>query len=356
MPKKEFSILELKEILEKLLKAPSPTGFEGKVAKVFAEWMRKIPGLEISTDPMGAVYAKKAGTGKAEVVLTGHLDELGFIVTAIDKDGYLRVQRLGGVDMKTLSAAAVMVHTEKGSFPGVIGKKVIHLESGDERRRVPELKDLYIDLAFRDKDHALEFVKIGDYITFDSKYRELFENKVSAAALDDRTGVLVIGGVQELLAGEKTSANITSIGTPQEEIGTRGANGVARTVGTNVVNITVDVCHSIDIPGLSKDQHADIVLGKGPVIAVGPNVNTKLSELIQEVAKKLSISYQVQAHGGIIGNDAREFLITGAIGIPCRYMHTLNEVCDMTDMRNAILLITEVCKVINDDTSFCFEI
>lgn len=334
------------DFLEKLIAAPSPSGYEWPAAQVYRDYISKYAD-KVETDVMGSVLASKNPAGKVKLMLAGHVDEIGLIVHYIDDKGFVYFHEIGGVDPSVLPGARVDVHTKKGVIRGIIGRTAIHLLEKEERGKNLKLSDLWIDLGAKDKKEAEKLVSVGDPITISLGLEKLLGSTVLSRAFDDKAGVFVIAETLRLLKGKDIAASVVAVATTQEETGRRGA----RTSSFNLdaeVGIAVDVCHGIDYPSASKSKFGDVDLGKGPVILRGSNANPKLTDLIIKIAEKNKIPYQLEARGGDSGTDAfimqlnKSGMATAVISVPVRYMHTPGEVSNTDDMENAAKLIAAV--------------
>lgn len=344
------------EFLKSLLSAHSPSGYERDVRKIWREHVEDAAD-EVLTDVMGNCIAILNPSGKPKVLLAGHCDEIGFQVTHIDDNGYLCFKPIGGHDVSLIPGRRVLVHTNAGPIPGVTGKKAIHLMTDEDRKKIPEIHDLWIDIGARNREEALETVRIGDCVTHDLGYRELRNNLVVSRALDDRTGAFV--AAETLLACAKRKSRlkacVVAVATVQEEVGLRGAMTAAFGARPDI-GICIDVTHATDSPGMDQRKHGIIKLGKGPTLPRGGSVNPHVFDILSKVAKEHDLPYQPDASPGRVGNDTwslqvvREGVATGTVGIPLRYMHTPSEVCCLDDLDSAVGILTEFCMSLNAKT------
>ncbi|GMV64901.1 MAG: endoglucanase [Candidatus Hinthialibacteria bacterium] len=344
------------EFFKSLLSAHSPSGYEQDVRKVWREHVCDAAD-EVLTDVMGNCIAILNPGGTPRVLLAGHCDEIGFQVSHIDDNGYLCFKPIGGHDTSLIPGRRVLVHTQKGPIPGVTGKKAIHLMTEEERKKIPEIHDLWIDIAAGSREEAQELVRIGDCITHDLGYRELRNNLVVSRALDDRTGAYV--AAETLLAcarrKSKLKACVVAVATVQEEVGLRGA--ITAAFGTRPdIGICIDVTHATDSPGMDQRKHGVVKLGKGPTLQRGGSVNPHVFDLLAKAAKDHNLPFQPAASPGRVGNDTwslqvvREGVATGTVGIPLRYMHTPSEVGSLDDLDAAVGILSEFCLSLNAKT------
>lgn len=336
--------------LRTLVETHGSAGYEENVQAVFRERVKDVCD-SVVTDVMGSVIACHNAKGSPKILLDGHSDEIGFVVRYIDDNGYLFLATSGGWDEEVLVGQRVLVHTDNGPLPGLLGKKAIHLMDPDERKKKSELHNLWVDLGAKDGDHTKELVNIGDSVTLNAPFEELLNGRAGSKAFDNRAGIFCVS--ETLRALKKSKAATYGVSAVQEEIGLRGARTAAYTVNPDIA-IAIDVTHSFDIPDVNKRKGADIKLGEGPVIVRGPNINRKVSARLIEVAKKNKIPYQFAASGGGTGTDAnviqltREGVATGLIGIPLRYMHNPCEMLALSDLDNAVKLLTAFVESVSD--------
>ena len=349
---------ELKKFFTDLVSAPSPSGFEQPAQDVYRNFVSPHCD-ELNTDVHGNVIALKKGSGSSRLMIVGHADEIGLMVNYIDDNGFIRFKAIGGVDGSLLPGLRVNIYNHETVKPirGVIGKTAIHLLKPEEREKAAKIEQLWIDIGAKDKKAAEKRVSIGDYITFSPGLEHLSRDLVTTKATDNKVGVFAAGAVLASLAQEETTANIYSVSSVQEEIGLRGARTSAYGVDPQV-GIAIDVTHATDYPEANKSSNGDISLGKGPVIAVGANINPKVLSLLKEAAKQAKIKYQMLAAPMATGTDANAMQIsragvaTGLVSIPCRYMHTPNEVMSLSDLDNTAKLLSQFARLIDDEVDY----
>jgi endoglucanase len=270
------------------------------------------------------------------------------MVQHIDDHGFLYVQPIGGWDMQILLGQNLTVWTRQGPVAGVISRRAPHLMTNEERNKVPQFTDVWIDVGARDRKEAEEVVTPGDPVTFALGYRPLRNNLAASPAMDDKVGLWTVMEALRLLHGRPLAVSVWCVSTVQEEIGLRGATtstyGIHPTVG-----IAVDVCHATDTPGNDKKQLGDTRLGAGPVLFRGPNINPRVFERLEETARAHEIAVQVRGTPRATGTDAnamqlsRDGVATGLLGIPNRYMHSPVEVVSLDDLDRAARLLAEFC-------------
>jgi endoglucanase len=347
---------ELKKFFVDLVEAPSPSGYEEPAQDIYREFVSKYTD-NITTDVHGNVIALKKGKGKLKVMICGHVDEIGFMVNYIDNEGYLYVKPVGGIDANLLPGLRVNIYGAKGIVRGVFGKKAIHMMTPEERKQGVKFSELWLDIGATSRKEAEKRVAIGDIATFSPGMEVLNNDIITTKATDNKTGVFVAGSILHYLAKEEIAANLYSVSAVQEEIGIRGSRTSAFGIDPDV-GIAIDVTLTSDHPGTDKKRIGDIAIGKGPAVAVGPNVNTRVFELLKEAAKRKKIKYQVEVESGATGTDANSIQVTragvatGLVCIPNRYMHSPNEVISLKDLEDTAQLIAEFVRIINDKTNF----
>jgi endoglucanase len=337
--------------LKKLLETPSPSGYERPIQEVVRSWAADFAD-EVRTDRHGNVIAvRKAIDDRPDlprVMLAGHCDQIGLMVQHIDDNGYLYVQPIGGWDMQVLLGQHLTVWTKTGPVAGVISRRAPHLLTNEERNKVPQFTDVWVDVGARDRKDAEELVAPGDPVTFALGYRPLRNRLAASPAMDDKVGLWVVMEALRLLHQKPLQVPVYCVSTVQEEIGLRGATtsayGIDPTVG-----VAVDVCHATDTPGNDKKQLGDTRLGGGPVLFRGANINPRVLERLQAAARTRDIAVQVRGVPRATGTDAnviqlsRDGVATGLVGIPNRYMHSPVEVVSLEDLDRAARLLAEFC-------------
>ena len=348
--------MEPKEFFVKMIETPSPTGFEEPVQALVREYVKPFAD-QISTDVHGNVFAVKNPDSPFRVMLAGHCDQIGLIVNYVDSDGFIYVLQLGGWDPQTLVGQRVTIWTARGPVAGIIGRKAIHLLTEDERKKVPKVTDLWIDIGAANKEEAEELVAVGDCCTVELAYRELLDERFTAVATDDKAGVWVVMEALRRIDLAKLSVGVYAVSTVQEEIGLRGSKTSAFGVDP-AVGIAVDVTHATDCPTVDKKVSGDIALGGGAVISKGPNLNRKLADELLALGKANGIAVQTLAEGRVTGTDAasiqvnRSGVATGLISIPNRYMHTPTEVVSWKDLNAAADLLARYCESVTPEANY----
>jgi endoglucanase len=335
------------ELLKKLTDVNGAPGYEGEVADIIAGEMKGL--ANISYDKIGSIICEKKGTSdKPKIMLPGHMDEVGFMATSITDEGYIKFTPLGGWIPYYLLSQRVVIKTSKGYLEGMIGAKPPHIMTEEERKKMPDKKDLYVDIGVKDKKEAIaKGVKPGDPIIPVAQFTVLANpDYLLAKAWDDRIGCALFIEVIKELKGKKHPNTLYGVGTVQEEVGCRGARTSAYNINPDVA-IVCDVGISQDVPGGDKNLGA---LGKGPQITIydaGMIPNLGLRDFIVSIAEKKKIPYQFQALAGG-GTDGGPIHISAEgvpcvyIGVPSRYIHSHCGIIHRKDYENTIKLLTEV--------------
>lgn len=348
---------EDREFLQRLLETASPTGSEMAVADMLRKRLAPTAD-EIETDVMGSVHAVLKGAGEGpSVMFAAHMDEIGLMVTYISDEGFLSVASIGGVDAAVLPGMRVDVHTTEATVRGVVGKKPVHLIETDDRKTVTPLDKLVIDVGLPGEE-VKKRIQVGDSITYGVGFETFGKGMAVSRSFDDKAGVYVgTRVIEELKKSGLSKGDFIFASTVQEEIGVRGAQTSAYSIEPDV-GIAFDVTHATDYPGIDKTKYGDIVCGKGPVIARGPNVNPHVYERLVAAAKKEGIPYQLEAEPGVTGTDARAIQVsrggnaTGLISVPLRYMHTPTEVINLDDLEATVKLVVGFVSDLDKDSQF----
>ena len=346
-----------KKFLEELLMTCGPSGFEFEQAKVYRDYLKPFA-HDIRTDVLGNTIARLNPDAKFQFMLSGHYDEIGFQVVSIMPQGLVSFRPVGGIDPLTLPGTGVEILTKKGHIPGVIGRKPIHLQTPDERKAVPKIEDLWIDIGAADQKAAEKLVKVGDPISFSRNFEMLSKTCVHSKSLDDKIGAFVIAEAFRQLAKRKIKVGVACVGTVQEELGLRGAITGAFGVNPDAA-IAVDVGFATDVPGIKPELLGDIKLGAGAELQRNADNNPPLLNRILKAAAKHKIPYQMTTgHRATGGTDTaaiqmtRGGVATALISIPNRYMHTPAEICDLRDVESAIGLIVETIASLTGKETF----
>jgi tetrahedral aminopeptidase len=357
-PRKDTRMIDSHALgfFKSLLETPSPSGYESPLQDVVRRYA-SVFADEVKTDVHGNVMAVRNSKASRRVMLAGHCDQIALIVQYIDSDGFIYIQSIGGWDPQVLIGQRMTVWAQSGPIPGVIGRKPIHLLNDEERKQVPKLKDLWVDIGAKSKDEVEKLVKIGDAVTVELAYREMLGGRAISSAMDDKCGLWVVMEALRRVDAKKLGWAVYAVSTVQEEVGLRGARTSAFGIDPQV-GVAVDVTHATDCPTIEKKEEGDIALGKGPVIERGPNMNPKIVRRLIEIAEGQKIPFQMAASGRATGTDANSIQInragvaTGLVSIPNRYMHSPVEMIALEDMDRAAGLLARFCEGLAADDDF----
>jgi endoglucanase len=329
---------------------PGVSGHEEKLAGYVAQMFEKYCS-SVEIDKFYSVVGIKKGNSDMgrKVMVTAHLDEIGLMVKSIDDKGFVRISNIGGIDSKVLLTQEVVIHGRRDIF-GVIGARPPHLLKPEEVKKAVKMQDLVIDTGLS-AEEVNKIVSVGDVITFKAEPFELKSNKFSSKSLDNRAGVAALIGIMDNLTRLSHDYDVYFAATSQEEVGLRGANIAAYNINPDLA-IVIDVCHG-EIPGSSKEE--TFPLGKGPAVAVGPNLHKGLTKKMIELAKEENIPYQIDVEPGNTGTEAwavqvsRSGIPTLLVSIPLRYMHTVIETLDVKDIKNTARLVSRFISMIGNE-------
>ena len=346
------------QVLKDLLSAGGPSGYETEAARVWREYCTSFA-TDVGTDSIGSSRARVPGTrGGPTLAIVGHIDEIGLHVTHIDEEGYLRFGGVGGWDPAVLVGQRVRLRTRDGSVVGVIGRKPIHLLKDDERKKVPELKALHIDIGVASGEEARRLVRIGDVAVIDSGPMELPNDRLSARAVDNRIGCYVAAEAARRVAEAGGSpGEVIALAVVQEETGFGGSRTSAYSVEPDLA-IAVDGTFATDQPGIELGELSKHGLGAGPVIARGTTLHPRVSELLYETAEQEGMPFTVESLGRRTGTDADAIYVsragvpTGLVSIPVRYMHSPVEMVALEDIDATARLIAAFAQRLEPGMSF----
>ena len=368
------------EFFKKALETPSPSGYESPLQQIVRDYVADFAD-EVKTDVHGNVIAVKNPGAPLRVMLAGHCDQIGLIVQHIDDEGFLYIQPIGGWDPQMLIGQRMTVWTDGGTASpaaggtaspaaggtaspaagaavfGVIGKKPIHLLTDEERKKVPKMKDLWLDIGAADKEEAEEVVRVGDAVTVQLGLSTVRNDRAVSPAMDDKSGMWVVMEALRRADKAKLDCALYAVSTVQEEVGLRGAKTSSFGIDPHI-GVAVDVTHATDCPTIEKKEEGDVKLGKGPVIYRGPNMNPRVVQQLVRTADQQGIPYQLAAEGRATGTDAnaiqvnRSGVATGLVSIPNRYMHSPVEMISLEDLDQAAELLARFAEGLTADAEF----
>lgn len=338
----------IKDILFELLPLAGPSGNEGAVQNKMESLM--IPMVDgVSADNIGNRIFLKKGRGDNKVMIIAHADEVAFVVTYIDENGFVYFQEDGAIDTNVLPEQIVEIYHGDEINSGVIGKKPLHLQNKAEYSKDWDTEELWIDLGVSSKEEAEKLVEVGDYITFKTQPMMLQNDIVLSKSLDDKAGLAALASIAESLKGKEIKDNLYFVSSVQEELGARGAKVAAESIRPDIA-IAIDTTHTTDYPSISPQRNGDIRVNGGAVITKGPNIDQEVSNELIEIAKTNNIKYQIQAISHPAGSDINPIQLAGLgvrtalVSIPLRYMHQPNEIASIEDIKSVVKLISLYCQ------------
>lgn len=346
----------IEKLLKELTDASGISGYEAEVRNIIRKYFEPLG--DISHDKLGSLVCKKAGSSAApKIMVAAHMDECGFMVQRITKEGFIKFAPLGGWWDHVLLAQRVRIHTAKGDIIGVIGAKPPHILTEEERKKLVEKKDMYIDIGACSQEEAeASGVRVGDPIVPVSEFTVLANGKsYLAKAADDRMGCAVVIAVMQRLANENHPNTIYGAATVQEEVGSRGARTSVDVVNPDVAFV-IESSIATDIPGMADSWTK---LAGGPAIGLtepGMIANLKLRDLVLDVAKRRNIPVQITAETQMrYGTDAdiihlyKSGVPTITISPPCRHIHSHTAIFHRDDFDRAVELLASVIKELNSE-------
>lgn len=339
------------DLLDKLLRAGAPSGYEGPAAEI---WREAASFAELSFDGIGSSIAR-VGDASPLLAVVGHIDEIGLIITHIDEKGFLWFAPVGGWDPQILVGQRVEVRGRDGLVPGVAGRKPIHLLEADQRKKVVELKGMHIDIGAADREEAEGLVRVGDPVVIATEPTPIAGDRLVSKAMDNRLGAYVaLESLRRCAEGDGPGGSFAAVASVQEEIGLFGARTAAFEIRPDIA-IAVDVTHATDAPGVDEKEIGSHPFGSGPAIGRGSTLSPQVFELLVETAEAEGIDYTISASGRGTSTDAdvlqisRSGIPTGVISIPLRYMHSPVEMVDLRDVEATVELLAAFGRRLSAD-------
>ncbi len=336
--------MQIEDFLREVTALPGLTGNESPVAEYIAEAFRPLAN-EVTVDVMQNVTARMKGTGP-KVMLAAHADEIGLMVTAIEKDGSLRLNSVGGVDPRILPGMVVKVYGTE-TLTGVIGAKAPHLMTQEEREKNYRRENLHVDLGLP-HDEVIKKVRMGDLVQLEARFVKLQNGQIATKTADDRACVAIMLRAMQLLQNMKHQADLYFVATSQEEIGSHGAKTSAYALDPDI-GVALDVCHAVT-PDAPKTRTHSL---DAPVASMGPFINPYLRGRLMEVAKKQNINVQTAVVPGGTSTDADRIGValcgvpTVLIELPLKYMHTTVETFDMHTLEECARLLANFAAAVS---------
>ena len=339
----------MKQLLKELVETPGVSGSESQIREFIQEKVEDHAD-SIETDRMGNLIARK-GEGEKTLMVATHMDQIGLSVKRIEEEGFIRFSKVGGVTLQSLMNQRVKIHTEKGEVTGVIGMKPPHLMDKEERNKLPEKEQLFVDIGAEDEEAVEEAgVKVGDYITFEREAEDLQDDYVTSMAMDNRVGCLV--GIEALKRFDE-DYELAVVFSTQEEVGLKGAKTSAFKIDPDVA-LAVDVSIAGDVPGV-EPQESDLEMGEGVEITMMQSEGRGLitpegvrNWLLETAEEEEHMHQRGVWEGGATDaakiNLVREGVPTGSIGVPLRNMHSATEVVKVSDIEDTVEFLDDSFK------------
>lgn len=339
-----------------LLETASPSGFETEAARVWRSEAETFAD-EVEVDSNGNSYARLKGDGPT-LMIEGHIDEIGVMVTHIDDDGYLWFSGIGGWDDQVLVGQRIRVMGTHETVVGVIGKKPIHQMEPEDRTKVSKMNTLWIDIGAGSADEAREKVEIGDPGVVEQPLVELGDGLIACRGLDNRVGAFVaLEALRKLAGGDRPRADVWAVAPVQEEVGLFGGRTSAYRLQPDVA-IAIDVTHATDHPEANVRGLGKVKIGGGPALARGNAIHPAVFEGLVAAAKAADIPYAIESAPVRSGTDAdsiareRGGIPTGLVSIPNRYMHSPSELVSLEDLDRCAAVIAGYARGLTADQDF----
>jgi putative aminopeptidase FrvX len=347
---------ESSEFLFRLLETASPSGFETEAAAVWRDEAATFAD-EVTVDSTGTSYARLAGDGP-KVMIEGHIDEIGVMISHIDDDGFCWFQPIGGWDDQVLVGQRIRILGTGGPVVGVIGKKPRHQLSDEDMNKVSKIKTLWIDIGAASGDDARGRVSIGDPGVIEQPVLRMGDDLIACRGVDNRVGAFVALEALRLLAsGDRPHADVWAVATAQEEITFGGAHTSAHGLNPDVA-IAIDVTHATDHPDADVRGNGLCKLGGGPALGRGSAVHPGVHRMLVAVARDASIPFVIEASPRRTGTDADAIayaqagIPTGLVSVPNRYMHSPSEIVSLSDLGHCSALIAAFTRSLGPSPEF----
>jgi len=345
---------EIVKLLASLSNAFGPPGSEDEVREILRKELEEIAD-EVKVDRLGNIFFYHHGKEDyPKIMITAHMDEVAYLITNIDDNGFLRFHTLGGIVNRIMPGQRILLKGEKGYVKGIIGTKPPHIMKPEEREKVIPMEDLFIDIGAASREEAEEKgVTIGTTGVFDVEFIELGGGYLMGKAFDDRAGCTVL--VEVFKALKDTPYNLVAVGTVQEEVGLRGARTAAWQIYPEYA-LALEGTFANDVPGVRGDR-ISAKLKNGPVITIVDRTtitHPKILKTLVKVAREKNIPFQFKKIPAG-GTDAGAIHLTkagipsGTVAVPCRYIHGPAAVTHIEDIKNTIRLIEEFIKSISEN-------
>ena len=350
------------DFLRTLVNTPSPTGHETRGQRVWLNYAGQFAD-ETFSDAYGNCVAVLNKGGGPRIMLAAHADEIAMSVNYIDDNGFIYVRKMGGIDAAITKAQRVVIHTRGGAVKGVVGNVAPHLMKLEGDPKPPKIHDLFIDIGVGSRKDAEKLVRVGDPITLADEFEILRGDLAVARAFDNRIGTFAVAETLRLLKESKVkfNAEVCAVSNVQEEVGLLGARQIAYSLKPDLA-LVVDVTHATDYPTVSKTQHGDIKIGKGPALTHGGCNHPDMVARLEAIAAKKKIPLQHEAMSATSGTDTdvifwtRGGIASALISLPNRYMHSPVEVVSLKDLELIPQLMTAFVHSLNKGELFKVKI
>lgn len=349
--------MPIPDLLQRLLTTPGPSGEERAAAAVWRE--AAAPVGDVSSDVLGSSWVRVPGTaGGPKLLLVGHIDEIGLVVTHLGDDGLAAVRTLSGWDPSAAAYQRVDVHTRGGIVPGVVAVKRQKRKRGDDRKPI-ESEDLFLDVGAKDGDELRSLIRTGDHVIWHGAPLALHGNRVASRAFDNRMGCYVaLESARRIAERGGAPGDVIAAAAVQEEVGDYAGSRTVAFATEPDVALAIDVTNPSDIRGADHDDEGKIVLGGGPTLSRGPSIHPDVFELLHDTAEAEGIPFAVEVSRGTTWTDAdavyvsRAGVATAVVSVPLRYMHSPVETIDLEDVERAVQLIVAFAFKLEPGLSF----
>ena len=334
-----------------LLDAPGPSGDERMPARVWRSYAESF--AEVRADALGSSFAEAQSYGSPSVAVFGHIDEIGLVINHVDDEGFAWFSGVGGWDPEVLVGQRVRIMGRNGLVTGVVGKKARHLQDADERSKPSKIDQLWIDIGAHTADDARNRIRVGDMGVLAQPLLEIGGDRLVSRACDNRCGAFVAAEAVRLYAEQPGPAKLTGVASVSEETSFLGAHTTGHSLAPDAA-IAVDVTHTTDHPTTSKQTGGVVKLGGGPSLSRGAGIHPVLFDLAVEVAEAEGIPYQLEPAAGSTGTDADAVAPSGngvpsvVISVPLRYMHSPNELVQLSDLEQTAQLVAALTRRITE--------
>ena len=346
------------DFLRKLVNTPSPVGHEVRGQRVWLDYAGQFAD-ETFSDAYGNCVAVLNKGGSPRLMMSGHADEIAMAVNYITDEGYIYVRKMGGIDAAITKAQRVVIHTRNGPVKGVVGNVAPHLMKDDKEPKPPKIHEIFIDIGAASRKEVESLVRIGDPITLTDEFDLLRNDLAVARAFDNRIGTFAVAEALRLLKENKVKlqAEVCAVSNVQEEVGLLGARQIAYSLKPDVA-LVVDVTHATDYPTVSKAQHGDVKVGKGPALTHGGCNHPEVVARLEAVARSKKITLQHEAMSSTSGTDTdaifwtRGGIASALISLPNRYMHSPVELVSLKDLELIPELLAAFAASLKKDEAF----